>query len=428
MAAHLDEQIIRIIVWILSFIGLYFSIFWTIILFSENQPNSKKKYSVWPSVSIIVPMYNEEDTIEETLDSLFALDYPKDKLKIICVNDGSKDKTIDVCKKLQKKYNFILINQKNQGKYMAMNNALKYVDTEFFACFDADTTTDRDSLKSLIEEFDTKEVAATMPVMKVYKPENILQRVQWLEYILNIFYKYIMGKLDCIHVTPGPFSTYRTKYVKELGGFKKGHLTEDLEMALRLQDKHYKLKQCMDAVVYTKSPKSVKAFVSQRTRWYHGTVLNVVDYKHFLFNKKYGDFGFFHIPLVAIGGLMSILGVSTVVYVFIKQLYHTIKAWYLTNFDFWTYISTWKWNSGLLDFNYEVMYLTCVFFIFIFTMIYLSFIGTKEHVSVLRSFKYLVMFVYYFFLYRFLMAYIWVKVFFKVISQSANSWDKVTGK
>lgn len=425
MAIAIDEQIAKFIIWTLYFVGLYFSLFWISVLIFNPEENSRKKIKEWPTVSIIVPMFNEEDCIEQTLDSIYALDYPKDKLKIICVNDGSTDNTLKVLKKLSKKYDFQIIDQKNGGKYTALNNGLKYIDSEFFACFDADSYTEKHSLKSMIEEFDTKNVAAVMPIMKVANPENVIQRVQWLEYTINIYYKHIMGKLDCIHVTPGPFSIYRTHIVKNLGGFREGHLTEDLEMALRLQDNHYKLKQSLDAVVYTKSPKTTKAFINQRTRWYQGTVLNLKDYKHFLFNKRYEEFGIFHIPFVALTGFLALLGVLTILYLTLKETYFMIKRMYLTHFDFATYITNWRWNTTLLDLDWQTIFASSILFILIFIIIYLSFVGTKERTSILKNFKHFMMFLYYFFIYRFIMGYIWAKVLWKLIFKKSNKWDKV---
>ncbi len=425
MVSGIDDQIAKGVIWVLYFVGLYFSLFWLSVLLFDSSPNSRRVYKTWPTVSIVLPMYNEEDAIEETLDSIYNLDYPKNKLQIICVNDGSTDNTLKIIRRLNKKYDFILIDQDNSGKYMALNNALKKVNGEFFACFDADSFTDSNSLKAMIEEFDEKDVASVMPIMKVYNPQNLLQRVQWLEYVINIFYKYIMGKIDCIHVTPGPFSVYRTEYVKKLGGFKKAHLTEDLEMALRLQDNNYKLKQSLDAVVYTKSPKRLKAFVSQRTRWYQGTFFNIKDYKHFLFNRRFEEFGFFHIPLVAVTGFLSLLGVLTVIYLFLKEIFHTLKRWYLTNFDFITYFKSWTWNTSLIDLNWQTLFESTILFVLIFIIIYLSFIGTKERMNFFKGFKYFFMFLYFFFIYKFIVAYIWAKVAFRIIFRRKNTWDKV---
>lgn len=423
--ASFDEQFAKVIIWTLYFIGLYFSLFWLSVLLSNPQGNSKKKRTLWPEVTVIMPMYNEEKHVEWTLNSVVNLDYPKNKLNIICVNDGSTDNTLSILKKLQKTYDFTLIDKKNGGKHTAMNQALKKISSPYFASLDVDCYVEPHSLKNMIEEFDSPRVASVMPIMKVNTPQNILQRVQWIEYTLNIFYKYLMGKLNCVHVTPGPFSIYKTKIVKEIGGFKKAHMTEDLEMALRLQDNHYDLKQSLSGVVHTASPSSTKAFVSQRTRWYQGTLLNVMDYKHFLLNRKYGDFGMFHMPLVAVTGVLALIGVLTIIYLFLKESYFTIKRMYLTNFDFVTYITNYRWNTTLLDFDYQVLFSSFILFGLIFIFIYLAMKETYEKISIFKNIKYFLMFLYYFFIYKFLLAYIWAKVLFRVTTKKSNKWDKV---
>ena len=425
MVIAIDEQIAKFIIWTLYFVGLYFSLFWLTVLIFNPEDNKKIRIKDWPAVSIIMPMWNEEENIGPTIKSLAKLDYPKEKLNLIVVDDGSTDNSLKIAKQLKKKYKFKLLTQKNGGKHTAVNHGLKYVKTEFFACLDVDGYVDKSAMKHIIREFTKEKVAAVMPVMKVAEKNNILQRVQWLEYILNIYLKYIIGKLDCIHVTPGPLSTYRTKLVNKLGNFKKAHGTEDLEIALRLQDKHYILKQSIDAEIYTKCPATIKGFISQRTRWYHGTLLNVIDYKHFLFNKHYGDFGYFYMPLVAMTGFLGFIGVLTVSYLFFKQLFHTIKAWYLTGFDFITYFSNWNWNTTWLDLNYQTIFTSGILFILIFIFIWLSFAAVNEKTNLLRNLKNTITFLYYFFVYKFIIAYVWLKVFYRIIFKKANKWDKV---
>jgi len=425
MTTTIDDQIAKFIIWFLYFVGLYFSLFWLSVLIFRPEDNKKAKIKDWPQVSIIMPMWNEEENIGPTIKSLAKLNYPKDKLNLIVVDDGSTDNSLKVAKELQKKYKFKLLTQKNGGKHTAVNHGLKYVKSPYFACLDVDGYVEKNALKHIIREFTDDKIAAVMPVMKVAETNNILQKVQWLEYILNIYLKYIIGKLDCIHVTPGPLSTYRTKIINDLGNFKKAHGTEDLEIALRLQDKHYKLKQSIDAIIYTKCPQTMKGFISQRTRWYQGTLLNVIDYKHFLFNKHYGDFGFFYMPLVAFTGVLGFLGVLTVSYLFFKGWFHTIKGWYLTGFDFSTYISSWSWNTTWLDLNYQTLFTSTVLFVLIFIFIWLSFAAVNEKTNFIKNIKNTLTFLYYFFIYKFIIAYVWLKVFYKVIFKKANKWDKV---
>ena len=424
MAIAIDEQIAKVIIWILYFVGLYFSLFWFSVLIFEKDKNEKKKEGYTPKITIILPMWNEQDSVEQTLESVYNLNYPKNKLKVICVDNNSNDNTPKILKRLNKKWDFLHLTEKKQGKHNAMNLGLKHTNSPFFACLDADSFVEPDSVKNMILEFNNENVGAVTPIMKVSKPENILQRVQWLEYLMNIFYKYIMGKLDCIHVTPGPLSIYRTDVVNKLGGFKKGHLTEDLEMALRLQDNDYKIKQSLDGFVYTISPMKLKGFIAQRTRWYHGTFLNIKDYKHFLFNKRYEEFGIFHIPMVALTGILSIIGILTLSYLFIKEMYFDIKRMHMTHFDFATYIANYKFEFDLLSFDWMTLFTSSVLMLLIFIIIYLSFVGTKERTNIFKNIKYFFMFLYYFVVYRFLMGYIWIKVGWRLLTKHGGSWTK----
>ncbi len=100
--------------WIVSFITLYISIVWLSFLYL-NEFETKSKIKKYLSVTIAVPAYNEEKGIEKTINSILALDYPKDKLKIIVINDGSKDNTRKIVESMIKKNkgkNIQLINKK----------------------------------------------------------------------------------------------------------------------------------------------------------------------------------------------------------------------------------------------------------------------------------------------------------------------------
>jgi len=102
-----------------------------------------------------------------------------------------------------------------------------------------------------------------------------------------------------------------------------------------------------------------------------------------------------------------------------------IKNMYLTHFDFVTYITTWNWNTTLLDLDWQTIFTSGVLFALIFIIIYLSFIATKERISIMKNMKYFLMFLYYFVIYKFIMGYIWCKVLIKIVFNKANSWDKV---
>lgn len=268
----------------------------------RTEPFELKKY---PGVTVIVPCYNEERTIYGTIRSLLALDYPKDKLKIIIVDDGSTDGTWNAIQKFSNNSSIEVYRKENGGKHTAMNFALERVTTPFVGGLDADSFVDSQALKRIITYFDNPEVMAVAPSIIVHEPKNILQKAQKAEYDMAVFTKKMLAFMGAIHVTPGPFSIFRKKVFDELGSYRKAHNTEDQEIALRMQEHGYKIEHCPDAYVYTVSPNTVPKLYRQRKRWIYGFIKNAFDYRRLFFRKKYGNIAFFTLP----SGLISVMSV-----------------------------------------------------------------------------------------------------------------------
>jgi len=327
------------------------------LVFFEGKTTKKpKELTQFPFVTITIPAYNEETRIERTLTSILNLNYPKNKLEFIVVNDGSKDKTKKIAEKViknNKDFNIRLINHENKGKGAALNTALRQAKGEFFVCLDADSFVEKDGLKKLLPYFTKKRIACVLPVLKVKKPENLLQRMQWFEYIINMFYKELMSRLNCIHVAPGPFSVYRTEIIKKVGYFDENfNLTEDLEMALRLQSKHYKIIQLLEGDVSTIAPKTIKQLYRQRNRWYKGSIYNTLKYRRMMLNKNYGDFGLIQMPIIILNGILALIIVSSLIYYNIwDPLKHLNNLQYI-GFDLITLIKNFKIDFHILDLNF----------------------------------------------------------------------------
>ncbi len=99
--------------------------------------------------------------------------------------------------------------------------------------------------------------------------------MQNAEYIFGITLRHALASVNGLYVTPGPFSFYRRSVIEKLGGFRHGHQTEDMEMALRIQQAGYKIENAPRARVYTKAPNTLLGLVKQRTRWTTGFLRNV---------------------------------------------------------------------------------------------------------------------------------------------------------
>ncbi len=375
------------IIWVIYFCFLYFVIFW-LLTFLETDIDKEEvsKRSINPFVTIAIPAYNEEKNIAKTIESAVLLDYPRDKLEIIVINDGSKDKTLKIIKEQIKKYKdtkIILIDQKNGGKGRALNAALRLANGEFFVSLDADSYVRSDALKVIIPNFTNKNIAAVLPLLKIKQPKNLLEKIQWAEYMVNLFYKRLMSILDCIQVTPGPFSVYKKEILLKIGGYDENNLTEDMEITMRLQKGHYNIKQITNTEVYTKPPADLKTFFKQRNRWYKGTLINAYNYKDMAFNKEYGDFGFIQMPRLLAEGILAVIAFFIVGYVsIIRPLIFKFHNYSLINFDFIPLVSKWFSNFSLLDLDYTNLFFSFSMTVVVIILLYLAHKHTKEKFSI----------------------------------------------
>ncbi|MBR9683470.1 glycosyltransferase family 2 protein [Candidatus Woesearchaeota archaeon] len=400
------------------FLSFFFVVFWLITFFSEPEQKKAKKLTNFPVVTIAVPAYNEEKTIQKTLKSLINLDYPQKKLEIIAINDGSDDKTKLKIKEIIKKYpkySIRLIDQENQGKGAALNNAIKISRGEFFVCLDADSFAQKNALKKILPHFEeNEEVAAVLPCLKSKGGKNLVQKMQRYEYVVNMFYKELMAKLDCIRVTPGPFAVYRKAIIQKIGGFDENNLTEDLEMALRLQRSNYKIVQTLETNVFTIPPDTFRELLKQRNRWYKGSILNTIKYKDMIFKRKFGDFGVMQMPLTLISGVMTILICFSFLYFSLKPLINKLTQLNLINFDLYPLLisaKNWILNFHLLDLDFILISLAIVMAVTSIYVLKRSHINTKEKV-----FKYGAIPLFcYMFLYFFILGVVWINISFDLL-------------
>jgi cellulose synthase/poly-beta-1,6-N-acetylglucosamine synthase-like glycosyltransferase len=310
------------------FLGLYFEVFMLLTFVSAPAKVRRERMAVTdytPKVAIIVPCWNEESTIGGTVASLLALDYPKDKLRIILVNDGSTDGTKEVMDSYAGNPQITIMHKENGGKHTAINAGIAAsADCEFFGCLDADSFVAPDALREMMSAFTDSKVAASTPAMSVFEPKNLLERMQNAEYIFGIAARHALSAVNGIYVTPGPFSLYRRSIIEEVGGFRHAHQAEDMEMALRIQRAGYEIENAPRARVYTKVPRNVPKLIKQRTRWTTGFLRNVMgDYRDLVGNPRFGVLGLLVLPLgfVAIVGGVGLFLLA--VFLLGKSLAHT---------------------------------------------------------------------------------------------------------
>ena len=395
-----------------------------LVLFSKEEESEDGDVGE-PHFTAIVPAYNEAKSIEGTLMSLLNMEYPHEKTQIIVVNDGSTDATQEIVESViaaNPNRDITLINQQNQGKGCAMNVGLEGARGEYFACLDADSFVHADALKKMLPLFADDKVASVCPLLKVKKPDTMIQKVQWTEYVINMFYRFLNAKLNCIHVTPGPFSVYRTAVIKDLGGYDEKTITEDLEIAIRLQKHQYKILQTFDAIVETVSPDNWKALFKQRVRWYKGSVDNTIQYKELMFNKKYGDFGMVRMPTIIASGVIAIIVALALFQSLGVKVWHSFLALKDVNFDIWTLLQNYTWNVNWLNWPFFKITIAATLIGLSLFVMYMSFKLVKEKIT--NYGRTWISVSTYLLIYSLFLTTVWMYIAYLFVNKKKNSWGK----
>ncbi len=368
------DSFFGLVFYALVFLSVYAQLFFLITFFENRKRILIRDGAItlqnYPMVSIAVPAWNEGRTIERTMHSLLALNYPKDKLKIFLIDDGSSDNTFEVMKQFGNEPNVEILRKENGGKHTALNLALEKSNAPFFGCLDADAFAEKESLIRIMSYFEkVPSSMAVAPSIIVNEPKNILQKAQGAEYEMAVYVKKMLGFLGAIHVTPGPLTVFRREVFDNLGPYRHAHNTEDMEIAYRMQVNGYKIEQCNDAFVYTNAPSTVKKLFKQRLRWIYGFINNTLDYKNTIFRKKYGNFALFTVPV----GIISIITAS---FLFIKFLTNFIK-FIIEKVEYYS-ISGFEFGSKISSFDpffintRSLLFLTIFLYILVFTSMILG--------------------------------------------------------
>ena len=232
----------------------------------------------FPSCTIMIPAHNEAKVIGKTVEAMLNLEYPKDKLTIMVINDGSKDETASIVHELASSNPQIVLftippGEGGKGKSRALNIGLKQVHSEIIAIYDADNTPDPKALHYLVAQLVThKELGAVIGKFRtVNKNATLLTRFINIE---TLSFQSILQagrwQMHNIATLPGTNFVIWTSLVHSLSGWDEEALTEDSELSIRIYEKGYKIKFIPYAVTYEQEPQEWKVWLRQRMRWVRG--------------------------------------------------------------------------------------------------------------------------------------------------------------
>lgn len=252
--------IITSVVWITT-ASLYF------VRREAGRPSGPQPMHVTPRVSVLIPAFNEEGRIRETVEACLALDYPD--YEVVVVDDGSSDRTVEAIGAEVTAGRVRLIRKTaNEGKAMALNDAIACLTGELLLVVDADACPEPRALRYLVPHFESTRVAAVTGNPRVVERNTLLTKLQVLEFtsIISLLRRAqrVWGRILTVS---GVVTMFRISAVVDVGLFSPDMATEDIDMTWKLEKRFYDIRYEPGAMVWMRVPTTLRALVRQRRRW-----------------------------------------------------------------------------------------------------------------------------------------------------------------
>lgn len=271
-------------------VQLAFSPFYSIV---EALRRRKSTLSEPPSVSVLIPAWNEEVGIERTIRSVLDTRYPR--LQVVVINDGSTDGTHDIVTRFLDEFRTAghppgltveYLQLANGGKARAMNRGLLQATGEFIITIDADSIMDPDAITNLLQRFSEPAVGGVAGNVVVGNRRRPIEWMQQMEYLYGFYFKRTDSLFNSVYIIGGAAAAYRREALDRVGGFDPSIITEDIEMSTRMLAHGYKTRYAADAVVYTEGPSDFRGLCNQRLRWKHGRMLTFLRHRCLFFSLR----------------------------------------------------------------------------------------------------------------------------------------------
>ncbi len=304
--------------------------------------NELRESVVTPPVTIIMPAWNEQEAIVQSVRSVLKTDYPE--FEVLVVDDGSNDDTLPrlvaafqlvrmdliyrprlQTKELRGFYlnpqipNLLVISKENGGKPDALNAGINCCRTPYFCTLDSDCLLERDALLRLMRPIIRSPINTVASggivrilngcevkdaqVVKVRLPQHRLEIYQVVEYLRSfLFGRTGWDLLGGTLIVSGAFAVFHRESVVDAGGFEHDTVTEDMDLIVQLHrwaihnKRRIRMSFTSDPVCWTECPADIKMLGRQRRRWQMGLCQTLWKHSEMLFNRKYGILGMLSFP------------------------------------------------------------------------------------------------------------------------------------
>ena len=258
------------------------------------QRKKEARAKTYPFFTVIIPAHNEQNTIIRAVDSVLDNDYPRSKIKIVVVDDGSTDnskKRLLNYKIINKIDNLTLVFQKNQGKAKALNNGIiKHAKGSLVMCLDGDSFINPDALKNASEYFKDKNVMALASNVRIIPTGTLLNLIQRFEYLICYQMKRAQSLFNIEYIIGGIGSTFRRDFIAKIGYFDGDTITEDIDLTMKILqhgNRDHRVIYGSDVIANTESVLSIRDLMKQRFRWKWGRSQTFYKNRNLFFNTDY---------------------------------------------------------------------------------------------------------------------------------------------
>jgi biofilm PGA synthesis N-glycosyltransferase PgaC len=256
----------------------------------------KKRFSndaspTW--ISVIIPAYNEQQSIRHAVESVLANTYPY--FEVIVVDDGSSDLTGSIVRQIIYEHfgaRLKLVRQGNSGKSHALNNGImNHARGSLVMCLDADSRLAPDGLEKAVGHFQRNPtLAALASNMKIASKPTVLTVAQKIEYIIANRFKRSLSLMNIEYIIGGIGSTFRKSYLEHVGYYDTDTMTEDIDLSMKiinlLGNKNYKIDYGYDVHTYTQAVPNFRDLIKQRFRWKYGRMQTFYKNRNLFFSRN----------------------------------------------------------------------------------------------------------------------------------------------
>lgn len=247
-----------------------------------------------PTVSVIIPAWNEEVGILRTVRSLLKNTYGK--IEIVVINDGSTDRSHDIVteflqtKEAKARHPHVKLRyhyQENGGKGQALNRGIEKASGDIIVTMDADSIFHPRAIERMVAHFQDPRIDALVGNVKVAHNPTIIGKLQQLEYMFGFYFKRAHCMLGAEYIYGGACAAFRRDTTfNKLGTFDADNKTEDIEMSMRTRFFGLRSVYAEDVVCYTEGASTITSLLNQRLRWKKGRFDTFAKYRNMFFSTQ----------------------------------------------------------------------------------------------------------------------------------------------